>query len=179
LGCGLTDCADRYDLYDARACAEKCEENPECNAFTWAPTDGDILNLGQTVCTIYKKYAPTATWPGMSSSFHIDYMQVFCKANLVYDMINPILSCKDNERIGDQRSYSRLEARRACSLNVDCTGYYVDHLGNGRLCKTAVLADLVPSQESQGFYMKVPTNHGDEGVPVLDTTGDLRHHVFV
>ena len=54
--CGLEDCKDRYgpQAHSVRACAEHCDNNDQCESFTYAPLDGDVAYKGQRVCTLYK-----------------------------------------------------------------------------------------------------------------------------
>jgi len=69
-GCGMDACGDRYSQPTIEACQKACDKRKGCNAFTWAPVDGDKNHKGVRVCTMYTDTTPTSTWGPA---------QVFCK----------------------------------------------------------------------------------------------------
>jgi len=74
-GCGLTSCAERYDVDSEADCAARCDEHaPECMGFNFAPMNGDRNHPGVTACTIYPSDMPTGSWTGTQGVA----TQVFC-----------------------------------------------------------------------------------------------------
>jgi hypothetical protein len=69
-GCGMDSCGDRYSFPTIEACQKACDARKGCNAFSWAPMDGDKNHKDKRVCTMYTDTAPTSTWGPA---------QVFCK----------------------------------------------------------------------------------------------------
>merc|ERR1719499_54644 len=63
-GCGITGCSSRYGQKTVAACEAKCEAEPTCAAFSFAPIDGDRNIVGMTVCTLYEsaQSTPNQRW---------------------------------------------------------------------------------------------------------------------
>lgn len=78
VGCGIGGCDSRYVHSTPSACAQRCEAEAECEAFSFAPVGGDPSYSDTTVCTIYdaEQSTPNARLAGSNS----EYSQIFCKS---------------------------------------------------------------------------------------------------
>ena len=61
-GCGLEACNARYTIANIDDCKNKCHSRPDCESFSWAPTNGDRLHPGKKVCTLYNSASMNQYW---------------------------------------------------------------------------------------------------------------------
>jgi len=67
-GCGLQGCEERYDLSSRIECAARCDATWTCQAFSWAPLNGDRNHPGVEACTIYNSDVPTGNLTGVDGT---------------------------------------------------------------------------------------------------------------
>jgi hypothetical protein len=134
-GCGLEiRCKFRYgtDTDSVDKCSVKCDSNPECKGFTFAPLGGDQNHDDKTVCTIYGTDQPTGTWGDK---------QIFC-ARAECDITSwekfpmKVYCRKGGEQfpnLGYKDQVDQAECEAFCVENNECAGYL--HRHPPHLCK--------------------------------------------
>jgi len=76
-GCGIGGCGSRHDHKTPELCADRCEAEDACAAFSFSPESGNPSLAGKTVCQIYpqEESFPTRLLKGAND----EYTQLFCK----------------------------------------------------------------------------------------------------
>jgi hypothetical protein len=79
-GSGIGGSDSRFGQQTPQDCAQKCEDNAECEAFSFAPVGGDRNHGDTAVCTIYnaEDSTPNQRWAGVNG----EYSQIFCSRDV-------------------------------------------------------------------------------------------------
>lgn len=77
IGCGITNCANRYDLTTINECVLRCKSTQTCIAITWADIGGDHNHPNSTVCSMYD----TDQQDNLLLDSNEIFSQLFCSLN--------------------------------------------------------------------------------------------------